>query len=116
MDLPADFVDRFCLETLPHYYRNHPDANFDYGPMHDPTELCMPAPWCEEPTLIAYSRNGFTEAKWPLPPEWSGVSEVQISRLSVDGPQPRNRVAVEPNGIRFSLAAGEAVCVTRVEG
>lgn len=111
VNLPPDFVERFCLETLPYYHRNHPAANYDYGPIQDPTDLCMPALWCETPTLISYSKHGFAGMKWPLPPEWRGVREVQISRLSVDGPQPRNRVVVEPNGIRFSLAAGEAVCI-----
>jgi len=115
VNLPPDFLERFCLETLPYYYRNNPNGNFDYGPIHDPTALCMPALWCDDPTLIAYSKDGFTNARWPLPPEWANVSEVQVSRLTVDGPRQRDRVFVEPGGIRLSLAPGEAVCITPVQ-
>jgi hypothetical protein len=111
VNLPAGFLEQFCLVTLPYYYKNNPRANYDYGQIQDATALCMPALWCEEPTLIAYSKAGFGKQYWPLPPEWSDVSEVQISRLTIDGPEPRDRVTVDPNGIRFSLLADEAVCI-----
>ena len=112
--IPGDFFQRFCLETVPYYYKNHPDANYDYGPIHDPTEICMPALWCDEPTLIAYSKEGYASKKWPLPPSWSGLKEVQVSRLTVDGPETRDRVPVVPGGIHLTLAHGEAVCITQV--
>lgn len=112
IDVPGNFFEGFCLHTLPYYYRNNPKANYDYGSIQDPTDLCMPALWCDEPTLIAYSKQGFTNRSWPLPPEWSGVNAVQIARLSTDGPIPRDRVPVTPNSIRFSLLADEAVRIT----
>jgi len=113
---PADFFERFCLETLPYYYRNNPNGNYDYGPIHDPADICMPALWCDEPTLIAYSKGGFTNVKWPLPPEWSDVSEIKISRLTAEGPEPRERASTEPGGISFSLLPNEAVCITPGQG
>jgi len=113
---PADFFERFCLETLPYYYRNNPNGNYDYGPIHDPADICMPALWCDEPTLIAYSKGGFTNVKWPLPPEWSDVSEIEISRLTAEGPEPRERASTEPGGISFSLLPNEAVCITPGQG
>lgn len=109
---PDNFLEHFCLETLPYYYQNNPEANFDYGPAQDPTELCLPALWCDEPTLIAYSKRGHTRRKWPLPPEWQGTSEARVSRLTVEGPQPRDCVPVEPGGIHLTLGPGEAVCIT----
>ena len=111
----GDFLERFCLETLPYIYRNSPDGNYDYGPIHDPTDVCMPAPWCDEPTLIAYSKSGFTNAKWPLPPAWAEVAEVQVSRLTAEGPQALDRMCVAPGGIHLSLLPGEAVCITPVD-
>lgn len=111
---PADFMRRFCLETLPYCYRNTPDANRDYGANQDPTSLCLPAPWCDEPTLIAYSRGGFHHMKWPLPPDWPDATEVEVSRLTVDGPQFRNRLPVHPGGIHLDLVADEAVCIRPV--
>lgn len=112
---PPDFMARFCLETLPYYYRNHPDTNYDYGSIHEGLDLCMPALWCEEPTLIAYSKDGHDRKKWPLPPEWADVSEIQVSRLTAEGLQPRERLPVEPGGIYLTLSADEAVCIKQVE-
>jgi hypothetical protein len=109
-NLPADFAKRFCLETLPQYYNNHPKGNYDYGPIHDPDALCMPALWCEEPTLIGYSTNGNNQ-KWPLPPEWSDIDKVTISNLSPEGPIERNTIEVGTNGIQLELAPDEAVCI-----
>ena len=110
---PADFLRRFCLETLPYHYKNHSNANYDYGPIHDPTNLCMPALWCDEPTLIAYSQEGFTNMRWPLPPEWSDVSDVEISRLTTDGPQLRETASVSQKELFLSLAPNEAVGITQ---
>lgn len=109
---PADFLMRFCLETLPYYHKNNPKANYDYGPMQDPANLCMPALWCDKPTLIAYSKEGFSKMSWPLPPQWSKVSRVDISRLTAEGPQLRESVSVEHNTLFLNLAANEAVCIT----
>jgi hypothetical protein len=98
VDIPTDFHERFCLETLPYYYKNNQDANYDYGPILDPTDVCMPALWCEQP------------------PDWEDVSEVQISNLTIEGPRARDRVKVEPGGLRLSLAHDESVCITPVNG
>lgn len=112
---PADFFKRFCLETLPHYHKNNPNANYDYGPIHDPTNLCMPALWCDEPTLIAYSKDSMSNMSWPLPPEWSDVAGVDISRLTTEGPQLRESVSVDQNVLCLTLAANEAVCITPIQ-
>ena len=112
---PTDFLQRFCLQVLPYYYKNNPKANYDYGPIQDPADVCMPALWCEQPTLIAYSKGGFANRIWPLPPEWSGTTEVVVARLTTEGPQARDRVSTEPGGIRLSLLPDEAVRITPVE-
>jgi hypothetical protein len=111
---PVEFVERFCLETLPYLYHNNPDANYDYGSIHEATDICVPALWCDEPTLIAYSKTGHGRKKWPLPPAWRTYAAVQVSRLTVEGPVPRERLPIEPGGIYLSLAPGEAVCITPV--
>lgn len=109
--IPSDFLQRFCLETLPYYYKNHPKGSFDYGPIHDPNDICMPALWCKEPTLMAYSRNG-SHQRWPVPPDWSGVSEVNVSHLTPEGPKIRDRLPVTPEGIFLNIKANEGVCIT----
>ena len=108
---PPEFLKRFCLEILPYYYKNHPKANFEYGPIHDPEDICMPALWCKEPTLIAYSKNG-SHQRWPLPPEWEGVEEVEVSQLTTKGPKIKNTLPVTPEGLFIDLAANEGVCIS----
>ena len=112
INLPADFMQQFCLKTLPYYFKNNPNHNYDYGPIHDPTNICMPALWCDKPTLISYSKDGFSSMKWPLPPEWSAVTEVVIFNLTLDGPQMRERISVNQEVISFSLVPDEGVCIT----
>jgi len=110
---PGDFLARFCLETLPYLYQNHPDADFDYGSIHEGTDICMPALWCDAPTLIAYSQKGHGRKKWPLPPAWRTQTSVQVARLTADGPIPRESLPIVPGGIFLGLAPDEAVCITQ---
>lgn len=112
--LPSNFLEEFCLKTLPYHYRNHPNANYDYGPIHDPNDLCMPALWCNEPTLIAYSKNG-SHQRWPLPPEWSEVKEVKVSQLSSEGPKNKETLPVTPEGIFLNLGPNEGVQIVPID-
>jgi len=38
--------------------------------MIDGTNICMPALWCEQPTLVTYSKEGCENKTWPLPTDW----------------------------------------------
>ena len=111
VDPPPDFLERFCLETLPYYYRNNPKANYDYGPIHDPTDICMPALWCDEPTIVAYSKEGYESKTWELPPDWKGVTSVATSRIALQGHEPVGSVDVVDGRISLQVGGGEALKV-----
>jgi hypothetical protein len=56
---PEKYLEEFCLLLLPWYYRNNPNGTEDPQPKIDGTDICMPGLPCEEPTLIAYSKEGY---------------------------------------------------------
>jgi hypothetical protein len=43
MTEPEGFSERFWLEFLPYYYKNHPAGGADHAGMIDGTDICMPA-------------------------------------------------------------------------
>ena len=109
---PEHFRDRFWLQFLPWFYKNHPAGTGDRGAMIDGTDICMPALWCKDPTLIAYSRDGYRHKSWQVPVEWQNVKRVQLSRLTGAGVEPAGEVAVESGTITLSVEANEALKIT----
>lgn len=110
-----DMLPLFCEKTLPWYFLNRHRALelrqtaetyevlFSEGivssvrvadRMHritqngrllvDGGDLCIPAGWLGDGFLIAWSRNGAKKV-WTMPPEWHGVSQVQVSRFDTSG-------------------------------
>jgi hypothetical protein len=64
---PPHVREKFYLEILPWYYKNNPAGIENMEKMKDGTDICMPALWCKEPTLIAYSLKGCDNKNWNLP-------------------------------------------------
>jgi len=108
------FVEEFCLIFLPWYYKNNPMGTDDPTTMIEDGDICMPALWCEEPTLIAYSRDGVAEKTWQFPIGWEGVSQVKLAQLTWDGPEARGQVPVVDGRITLSLARNEAMSIRAV--
>ena len=109
---PQNFQERFWLEFLPWFYKNNPQGNDDPQTMIDGTDICMPALWCDKPTLIAYSKDGYKSKKWILPPGWNEVKTVSLATLTAYGPQPAGEAAVRDNTITISLDRDQAVQIT----
>jgi hypothetical protein len=106
-----DFLQEFCLIFLPWYYKNNPDAQGEQQ-MVDGTDICMPALWCEDKTIIAYSKEGCDSKSWELPSDWKDVAKVSLARITCDGHEPIGEADVVDGKLTLSLAAGEAVKVT----
>jgi hypothetical protein len=107
----AGFHENFCLKVLPYYYKNNPKGSEDFTAMIDGTDICMPALWCAEPTLIAYGKDGCEARTWPLPPDWRGVAKVGLAKLAAEGPEPAGEAAVVDGSVTFGLAKDEAVTI-----
>ncbi|MBI1336101.1 MAG: hypothetical protein GC164_03960 [Phycisphaera sp.] len=109
---PPDFVERFCLETLPYYHSNHPAADYDYGGLGDNENICMPALWCDKPALIAYSKHGYAHRRWRLPRSWQSEGKVDVCSLTVEGPKPLTTLAVSNREVFLVLQPKQAVRIT----
>ncbi len=107
--LHEKFVEEFWLLFLPWYYKNNPAGGEVAASMIDGTDICMPALWCEERTLIAYSKEGYASKSWELPSEWEGVANVTLSRLTVEKAEPIGEVAVVEGRMTLSVAKDEAL-------
>ncbi|MBT3295745.1 MAG: hypothetical protein HN919_08005 [Verrucomicrobia bacterium] len=106
---PEGFQERFWIEFLPWFDKNNPNGGEALEAMKAGTDICMPALWCEEPTVIAYSKEGYEEKRWKLPADWSGVEKVAVARVTGDGAEPVGEVAVVDGSVVLSVGAGEVL-------
>ena len=77
--------------------------------MSDTPATCMPALWCEEKTLIAYSRDGYKSKTWELPPDWRDVRTVGLSGITLEGQEPVGEAPVADGRIALSVGKDEAL-------
>jgi hypothetical protein len=110
----AEYPAQFFLKVLPWYYKNHPQGTGDLTTMMDGTDICMPALWCQEPTLMAYSKEGYTGKAWQLPADWRDVRKVVISKLTMEGTQRGVEASVEDGKITLCCGKCEALKISRV--
>ena len=106
---PERFQEKFWLEFLPWFYKNNPKGSEDYASMIDGAEICMPALWCEDKTIIAYSKDGYAGKTWELPPDWQGVKKVSVANLTFAGPEPRGEVPAVAGKVTLRVGKGEAL-------
>lgn len=103
------FVEEFCLLFLPWYYKNNPNGSQDTTHMIDGNDICMPALWCKDDTIIAYSQDGYDSKTWELPPDWTTANKLTVTKITYEGEEPVGEIDVRDNKITLSLAKGEAV-------
>lgn len=109
---PEQFRENFWLQFLPWFYKNNPRGNDDPQTMIDGTDICMPALWCETPTLIAYSKNGYDKKTWELPQDWPAMKKVSLARLSPDGAESIGQAEVVDGKVTLSVNRNEAIQIT----
>jgi hypothetical protein len=137
-NLPG-FLDQFCLTTLPWQYLSRLDrihlsffgkltytdgvtAGWEkFQPvirrgdfvLRQGDDLFVPALWCEEKTIIAYSRNGYSNRSWTLPKDWADIQQVDVSDITFAGRVPLERGKKTDAGrVCLSLKPGQAMVIT----
>jgi len=111
-ELPPEYLEEFCLKVLPWHYGNNPDGDGDLAKMVDGADVCVPALWCDERTIIAYSRDGYDERSWQLPPDWQDVAKVALSRITLQGAQLMGEIPVADGKIALRMRKDEALKIT----
>jgi len=109
-DDPAPLLEQFCLEFVPWYTENNPSPKGGRQVV-DGTDICMPALWCRDRTLVAYSREGYARKTWPLPPDWKDVGKVRLSRITFEGPEPVGEAPVADGTIALTVPKGDALMI-----
>ncbi|MDT8389133.1 MAG: endo-alpha-N-acetylgalactosaminidase family protein [Lentisphaeria bacterium] len=112
--LHEKYKEEFYLLFVPWYYKNNPAGTEDIQTMVDGDNICMPALWCDEKTIIAYSKEGVENKSWTLRGDWRGVTKVSVARLSQDEPETIGTLPVVGGKLTLSLSADEAVKITPV--
>lgn len=107
---PPNCREKFYLEVVPFYLKNHSPS---LRPFIDcaATDVCLPAPWCHEKTAIAYSKDGYQEKTWELPPDWISSKTVSIRKLTWEGLDTASELEVKTGKITLSLEADEAIAI-----
>jgi len=107
---PPHAREKFYLEVLPWYYKNNPGAKGEQEMVED-GNVCMPALWCEDRTLIAYSQEGYDEKTWELPPDWKDVERVKLAKITFEGPEDAGRAEVAAGKLTLRLEADTAFAI-----
>jgi len=105
---PPHVREKFYLEVLPWYYKNNPNAKGEQT-MLDGSDVCMPALWCEDRTIIAFSQDGYDEKTWQLPPDWKDVGRVSLARIGFEGAEEAGEATVTDGKLALSVKADEAL-------
>ena len=103
----------FFLKVLPWFYKNNPAGTEDPQSMIEGTDICMPALWCDNPTVITYSQEGAAGKTWKLPKGWESHEKLTVQKLTCEGPQPLGTADVADGTVKLDIDANSAVTLTR---
>jgi hypothetical protein len=107
-----EFQEKFWLEFLPWFNKNNPNGVDDPNSMRDGTDICMSALWCKEPTLIAYSKDGYESKTWELTGEWKQLKKVALAKLTPEGPEPIGEADVTDGVLTLSIEKNQGLKIT----
>ena len=105
---PPHIIEKFFGDVLAWHYSNHKQAE-DCSKMIDGNDICMPALWQDDKTMIAYSEEGTTDKEWELPKNWEGTTLCSCDKITYEGLIEKTPIKVEHNKIKVSLGKKEAI-------
>lgn len=108
-------LGQFCLKVVPWYYKNNTTAVKGTQRMLDGDDICMPALWRQDGSLIAYSKDGYDSKIWQLPPDWKDVKKASVSRVTLTGLDEAGQVDVSSGNVSLSVGSDEALLITPVQ-
>lgn len=107
----AGLLEQFCLRVVPWYYQNNTTAKKGHQKMREGDDVCFPALWRKDKTLIIYSRQGYESKIWELPPDWRGVRHANLFRIKPEGLQKAGVLKVRNRRLVLSVARGEGLTI-----
>src|SRR5258705_8452013 len=115
-------LEQFCLKGAPEIWANawreakgnRPPEAADLQRVLQGNDCCVPLVWKKEPTLLAYSRDGYASKAWKLPADWMPVKTVQITNVTVESIAWAGTTEVKNGTLTLTLSAGQAQVITLV--
>ena len=113
--------DQFCLKAAREIWANawreahdnHPPPAADLQRVLQGNDCCLPLVWKKEPTLLAYSRDGYARKTWKVPADWFGVRTVRLAGVTVNGITAAGTAEVKDGELELAFTPGQAVVITR---
>lgn len=103
-------LEPFCLQVVPWYYQNNTTAPKGQQPTREDDDLFMPALWKDQ-LIVAFSRKGYTEKAWSMPPGWERVSRVVVTPIDPIAPGKGEDREVTAGKLTLSLNPGQGVSI-----
>jgi hypothetical protein len=113
--IPEKLIEEFCTLLMPWHYKNNPNATEDINNFVDENNVFMPALWCKDKTVIAYSKEGFINKSLNLPKDWTYTKQVKIEELTFDGPLHLKEETIQNESLSLTLQAGQIVKITQLD-
>jgi hypothetical protein len=137
------FKEQFCLMTAVWYYLNRLDRLYllrgkDFKAVQysenvltylskdqykvtkgnvslvENSDVLIPALWLKNKSLLAYSKNGYEIKTWVLPKDWSKVSRVKISRITMDAKTPFETKKIQSGKLTLTVAKDEMLLIEKL--
>jgi len=95
-----------------------PGCRIEHGSVliRDDDDVFVPCPWAEGREIVAFSRNGYAEQRWPLPPAWKEAPFALVSRITPEGLQGVDRAPTADGAVKISLPPGQAFSLRAESG
>jgi hypothetical protein len=113
-------LDQFCLKAAPEIWANacreahggRPPETTERQRLVQEDDCCIPLVWKKEPTLLAYSHNGYTSKTWNLPADWTRVKNVRCANVTVESITDAGMAEVNDGTLTLTLKPGQAIAIT----
>jgi len=102
-------LEQFCLYVIPWYYKNNTSACKGSQQIQDGDDICIPALWRDDNSVIAYSKQGYDSRTWELPPDWKDVKTASLFRITLTGLEDAGVARVSGGKVNLSVKSDEAL-------
>lgn len=67
----------------------------------------VPALWMKNKSIIAYSKEGYTNKSWQLPEDWKGIKKLELSKVTLKGNVKKSIININHGFVKLDMEANE---------
>jgi hypothetical protein len=76
-------------------------------------DVFIPAAWIKQPSIIAYSKNGYQNKTWTFPENWGNVREVQLSVITGNGNMKIGTAQINKGKLILTVEKDQALLIEK---